>query len=240
MSDRGLNALIWLARVGLYLGLFVGVGGVFFARWVAWSMTGMTVPRVALAIGIPSAAASRRRVGPRSPRAAASGSRDGRPLEGRVRDQRRPRAAGCDRCDAARVDGAAQRMVCARPCDHRARRRRSVACHDRARRNGPAGGVDPAGDLSPRPRRHHLDRCSRAAGRAGVEADDCDAPRREPLFPHRCAGGRRAGLDRPRTRDRSARKAGRRWSRPATDSSSRSSLHWSRDCWRLPRSIGSG
>ena len=56
--DRGLNVLIWLARVGLYLGLFVGVGGVFFARWVAWSTTGMTVPRVALAIGIPSAAVS--------------------------------------------------------------------------------------------------------------------------------------------------------------------------------------
>ncbi|MCS3895738.1 copper transport protein [Bradyrhizobium japonicum USDA 38] len=57
-ADRGLSALIWLARVGLYLGLFVGVGGVFFARWVAWSTTGMTIPRVALAIGIPSATAS--------------------------------------------------------------------------------------------------------------------------------------------------------------------------------------
>lgn len=57
-ANGGLNALIWLARIGLYLGLFVGVGGVFFARWVAWSMAGMTVPRVALAIGLPSAVAS--------------------------------------------------------------------------------------------------------------------------------------------------------------------------------------
>ncbi len=57
-ADSGLNVLIWLARVGLYLGLFVGVGGVFFARWIASSMTGMTVPRVALAIGLPSAAVS--------------------------------------------------------------------------------------------------------------------------------------------------------------------------------------
>jgi len=57
-ANGGLNTLIWLARVGLYLGLFVGVGGVFFARWVAWSMAGMTVPRVALAIGLPSAVAS--------------------------------------------------------------------------------------------------------------------------------------------------------------------------------------
>ncbi|MCK1390955.1 CopD family protein [Bradyrhizobium sp. 1] len=57
-TDGGLNALIWLARIGLYLGLFVGVGGVFFARWIAWSMIGMTVPRLALAIGIPCAIAS--------------------------------------------------------------------------------------------------------------------------------------------------------------------------------------
>lgn len=56
--DSGLNAVIWLARIGLYLGLFVGVAGVFFARWVAWSMTGMTVPRIALAIGLPSAVVS--------------------------------------------------------------------------------------------------------------------------------------------------------------------------------------
>lgn len=56
--DHGLSTLIWLARIGLYLGLFVGVGGVFFACWVAWSMTGLTVPRVALAIGIPSAVVS--------------------------------------------------------------------------------------------------------------------------------------------------------------------------------------
>jgi copper transport protein len=57
-ADSGLNVLIWLARVGLYLGLFVGVGGVFFARWVGWSMTGIAVPRVALAIGLSSAVVS--------------------------------------------------------------------------------------------------------------------------------------------------------------------------------------
>ncbi|MDH6257818.1 CopD family protein [Bradyrhizobium sp. BR13661] len=57
-ADGWLNALIWLSRIGLYLGLFVGVGGVFFGRWIAWSMTGMAVPRVALFIGIPSAVVS--------------------------------------------------------------------------------------------------------------------------------------------------------------------------------------
>jgi copper transport protein len=56
--DSGLNALIWLSRIGLYLGLFVGVGGVFFGRWIAWSMTGMGVPRVALVVGLPSAVVS--------------------------------------------------------------------------------------------------------------------------------------------------------------------------------------
>ncbi|MCK1740702.1 CopD family protein [Bradyrhizobium sp. 139] len=57
-ADGGLDILIWLSRIGLYLGLFVGVGGVFFARWVAWSITGTTIPRVALAIGLPSAIVS--------------------------------------------------------------------------------------------------------------------------------------------------------------------------------------
>ncbi|MCK1720220.1 CopD family protein [Bradyrhizobium sp. 141] len=57
-ADDRLGVLIWLARVGLYVGLFVGIGGAFFARWVAWSMTGMAVPRLALAIGLPSAVVS--------------------------------------------------------------------------------------------------------------------------------------------------------------------------------------
>lgn len=57
-DDLGLRVLIWLARVGLYLGLFVGVGGVLFARWIAWSMTGLTAARAALAVGLPSAMVS--------------------------------------------------------------------------------------------------------------------------------------------------------------------------------------
>lgn len=57
-ADGGLNALIWLARTGLYLGLFVGIGGVFFARWIGRLMAGMAVPRGALLIGLPSAVAS--------------------------------------------------------------------------------------------------------------------------------------------------------------------------------------
>ena len=63
-ADGLLNALIWLSRIGLYLGLFIGVGGVFFGRWIAWSMTGMGVARVALRIGIPRARISLRGLGP--------------------------------------------------------------------------------------------------------------------------------------------------------------------------------
>lgn len=54
-ADGGVNALIWLTRIGLYLGLFAGVGGVFFAVWIARSTNGMLVPRAALVVGALSA-----------------------------------------------------------------------------------------------------------------------------------------------------------------------------------------
>ncbi len=57
-ADGRLNGLIWLARVGLYLGLFAGVGGVFFGAWIARSMTGVIAMRGSLAIGLVSAVAS--------------------------------------------------------------------------------------------------------------------------------------------------------------------------------------
>ncbi|MGY8633936.1 CopD family protein [Bradyrhizobium sp. 14AA] len=57
-AGRGLDVPIWLARVGLYVGIFVGIGGVFFARWVAWSLTGTAIPRIALVIGLPCAVVS--------------------------------------------------------------------------------------------------------------------------------------------------------------------------------------
>ncbi len=136
--DGGLNALIWLSRIGLYLGLFVGVGGVFFARWISWSMAGMSVPRAALLVGLPSAVVVAWRVGSRSPRPAAGSTRDSGSLDHRIRHQRRARVARRHRGDAARADGAGPRMVCARSCGGRVRRRRALARHDRARRNGVA------------------------------------------------------------------------------------------------------
>ncbi|QHO77069.1 copper-binding protein [Bradyrhizobium sp. CCBAU 051011] len=53
-----LPVLIWLARIGVYLGLFVGVGGAFFAAWIGQGPGGSTVSRGALAIGLLSAVAS--------------------------------------------------------------------------------------------------------------------------------------------------------------------------------------
>ncbi|WP_456632311.1 copper resistance CopC/CopD family protein [Bradyrhizobium sp. URHC0002] len=53
-----LAVLIWLARIGVYLGLFVGVGGAFFAVWIGQGPSGSTVSRAALAVGLVSAVAS--------------------------------------------------------------------------------------------------------------------------------------------------------------------------------------
>jgi copper transport protein len=53
-----LAVLIWLARMGVYLGLFAGVGGAFFAAWIGQGPDGSMVGRIALAIGLVSAVAS--------------------------------------------------------------------------------------------------------------------------------------------------------------------------------------
>jgi copper transport protein len=56
-SDRtpALDVLIWLARIGVYIGLFVGVGGVFFAVWIARAKSAPRVIVPALVIGVASA-----------------------------------------------------------------------------------------------------------------------------------------------------------------------------------------
>ena len=52
------NGLIWLARIGLYLGLFVGIGGAFFGCWIAPARAASGMVAAALTVGIFSAAAS--------------------------------------------------------------------------------------------------------------------------------------------------------------------------------------
>jgi copper transport protein len=54
-SDATLRFLIWLSRIGLYLGLFVGIGGVFFNAWTADTRTRSKPVLAALALGLVSA-----------------------------------------------------------------------------------------------------------------------------------------------------------------------------------------
>jgi copper transport protein len=57
-SDATLAILIWLSRIGLYLGLFVGVGGVFFNAWTAELRTRSKPVVAALTLGLVSAVAA--------------------------------------------------------------------------------------------------------------------------------------------------------------------------------------
>jgi copper transport protein len=52
------NGLIWLARIGVYLGLFVGVGGAFFATWIGQTRVGSGAIIAATMVGLFGAAAS--------------------------------------------------------------------------------------------------------------------------------------------------------------------------------------
>src|ERR1035437_6701734 len=52
------NGLIWLARIGVYLGLLAGVGGAFFGAWIAPARAGSSAIVAALIVGLFSAAAS--------------------------------------------------------------------------------------------------------------------------------------------------------------------------------------
>jgi copper transport protein len=57
--DAGsVDGLIWLARIGLYLGLFAGVGGAFFGAWIAPSRAAAAMIVTAVIIGVFSALVS--------------------------------------------------------------------------------------------------------------------------------------------------------------------------------------
>ncbi|MES2194401.1 MAG: copper resistance protein CopC [Pseudomonadota bacterium] len=56
--SSAVNGLIWLARVGVYLGLLVGVGGVFFMGWIGRARAGARLVGAALVSGLVSAAAA--------------------------------------------------------------------------------------------------------------------------------------------------------------------------------------
>ena len=51
-SGNAVAVLIWIARIGVYLGLFAGVGGVFFAAWIGQGNSGGRIMIGALKIGL--------------------------------------------------------------------------------------------------------------------------------------------------------------------------------------------
>jgi copper transport protein len=59
-ADRApaLDALIWLARLGIYFGLFAGVGGAFFGAWISRTGSARRLIVASLAIGFASAVAA--------------------------------------------------------------------------------------------------------------------------------------------------------------------------------------
>jgi copper transport protein len=57
-SGAGINGLIWLSRIALYLGLFFGVGGAFFLDWIAGKRALSGVITAALIVGMAGAVAS--------------------------------------------------------------------------------------------------------------------------------------------------------------------------------------
>ena len=59
-TDRmpALDALIWLARLGIYFGLFAGVGGAFFGAWISRTSSARQLIAAALLIGLTGAVAA--------------------------------------------------------------------------------------------------------------------------------------------------------------------------------------
>ncbi len=53
-----IDGLIWLTRIGVYLGLFVGVGGVFFVGWIGRVRAAIGIIVAALILGLVSALAA--------------------------------------------------------------------------------------------------------------------------------------------------------------------------------------
>lgn len=57
-TESPLAAWIWLGRIGVYLGMFAGVGGAFFMAWIGQGRIVAAASRGALILGVASAVAS--------------------------------------------------------------------------------------------------------------------------------------------------------------------------------------
>jgi copper transport protein len=58
VANPVINGLIWLTRIGLYLGLFGGIGGAFFCSWIARERAASSPISAALVTGIAGAVGS--------------------------------------------------------------------------------------------------------------------------------------------------------------------------------------
>ena len=167
-----LAVLIWLARIGVYLGLFVGVGGAFFAAWIGQGPSGSTVSRGALAVGLVSAVASLGLQGLDLLNLPLRRHRDVGAMDERACHLPRAVAVDRDRRDGDRLLRLEKPEHPDRPgadlaCDGG---RRAFAGGQRACRDRLAAMADPAVAVPARRRRGLLDRRAGAAGGHGASA----------------------------------------------------------------------
>ena len=105
------NGLIWLARIGVYLGLFVGVGGAFFVGWIGLMRRGCAPDRLRLGSGPGQCGGGAWASRPRFAGSAPGGLADGGTVEGRRGNE--PVSVPADRRggDDRRLRGAAKRAA---------------------------------------------------------------------------------------------------------------------------------
>ena len=139
------NGLIWLARIGVYLGLFVGVGGAFFRMLDRPRARGFAADHRRPGGGPGQRRGGARASGPRLAGSAARQRPDGGAVEGRRGNELvsvpADRGGGDDRRDhGAAKQGRGYRRIAV---GARAVRRRPVARLERACRDGRAAMADP-------------------------------------------------------------------------------------------------
>ncbi len=203
---RSVAGLIWLARIGVYLGLFVGVGGVFFSAWIAQVPAATNVIVAALAVGLGSAVAS---LGLQGLDVLGLGL-------GRIVTSAPWKAALATSLGPSLLVAMLAMMACiiallrrfnARcpwACGAGHGRRRARAGRKRSRRDGRAAMADAADRVSARRRCRVLGRCLGAVGCHGEKAGTGAASGVGQVRACRGAGGRRIGPDRAYAGDHSA------------------------------------
>ena len=183
-SDATLAILIWLSRIGLYLGLFVGVGGVFFDAWTADARTRSKPVVAALMLGLVSAVVSLGCQGLDLLGLPIGGHPDPRALASRDRDHARAVARHCRRGDGSWLPCPAIALGKggANAVGRGDGGRWAVACGQRSRQHGAAAMVDPAGGISARNRPCLVGRSAAAVDGPGAASGATAAAGIAPVF----------------------------------------------------------